>query len=156
MARPVDVAVVIDRDVETVWDEVAVIERHVDWMADAAEIRFLTARREGVGTRFECDTRVGPLTTTDIMEITSWEAGHRIGVRHQGAVTGTGEFTLSAVGGGRTRFRWREQLQFPWYFGSSIGAFVATPVLRWIWRRNLRGLKSRVERPLHPPSRPAA
>jgi uncharacterized protein YndB with AHSA1/START domain len=146
MARPLDVAVEIDREPEEVWQEVAVIERHVEWMADADQIRFLTAQRQGVGTRFECDTRVGPLTTTDVMEVTRWEPVQRIGVRHTGAVSGSGEFTLHRTGDGRTRFRWREQLRFPWYFGSRIGAFVAAPLLRWIWRRNLAGLKTRLER----------
>jgi hypothetical protein len=146
VSRPLDVAVVIDRPTAEVWCEVAVIERHVEWMADATEIRFLTPQREGVGTRFECDTRIGPLTTTDVMEVTDWESGRRIGVRHTGAVEGTGDFTLTAVGDDQANFRWCEHLEFPWYFGSRLGAWIASPILRWIWLRNLRGLKTRVER----------
>ena len=143
--RPLDVAVVIDRPTDDIWREVAVIESHVEWMADATEIRFLTLQREGVGTRFECDTKIGPLTTTDVMEITDWQPGYRIGVRHTGAVEGTGEFTLTAVGDNRTDFRWCEQLRFPWYFGTHLGARVARPILGWVWRRNLRALKALVE-----------
>jgi hypothetical protein len=145
VSRPLDVAVVIDLPTHVIWREVAVIERHVEWMTDATEIRFLTPQREGVGTRFECDTRVGPLTTTDVMQVTVWEPGHRIGVRHTGAVEGAGEFTLTEVGDNRTEFRWCEHLRFPWYFGSRLGASVARPVLGWVWRRNLRSLKARVE-----------
>ena len=58
---------------EEVWADVRDIESHVTWMQDAAAIRFLTDHREGAGTRFECDTKVGPFSLTDVMEITSWE-----------------------------------------------------------------------------------
>lgn len=145
MARPLEVTIVIDRTPDRVWRDVGDISRHVEWMADAVEIRFTTGQREGVGTVFECDTRIGPLTTTDVMEVTSWEPGRKMGVRHTGAVEGSGEFTLVPVGDRRTTFRWREQLHFPWYFGSSLGAWLARPVLGWVWRRNLRRLKSLIE-----------
>ena len=41
-------------------------------MADAESIRFTTARTRGVGTAFDCVTRVGPLRTTDRMTIVEW------------------------------------------------------------------------------------
>ena len=59
-------------------------------MADAESIRFLTEQTRGVGTRFECVTKVGPIRLTDRMEITEWEPGRSMGVRHDGLVTGTG------------------------------------------------------------------
>ena len=46
-------------------------------------------RRSGVGTRFECDTKIGPITLTDVMEITEWKPGKAMGVRHTGLITGT-------------------------------------------------------------------
>ena len=42
-----------------------------------------------------------------------------------------------------TRFVWRERLRFPWWLGGPLGAFVARPVLRRVWRRNLRNLAAR-------------
>ena len=85
------------------------IERHVDWMADAVEIRFVGEQRRGVATRFVCDTKVGPFTLTDRMEITEWEPGRSMGVRHSGLVTGSGVFTLEPIDlGRRTRFTWRK------------------------------------------------
>ena len=114
-------------------------------MADAAEIRFTTDQVEGVGTTFECDTEVGPIKLTDVMTITSWEEGSRMGVRHEGFVTGEGEFVLTDQGEGKTLFVWWEDLSFPWWLAGPLGAFVARPVLGGIWKRNLKKLKTSLE-----------
>ncbi len=129
------------------WADVRVVESHVTWMQDAVAIRFLTEQRDGPGTRFECDTKIGPFSLTDVMEITSWEDERRMGVRHVGLVEGTGEFTLIGLDGGRTEFRWEEDLKFPWFLGGPIGAWCARPVLRRVWNGNLKRLKSRIESP---------
>jgi hypothetical protein len=114
-------------------------------MADAVAIRFTSRRQHGAGTTFDCDTKIGPFRLTDRMEITEWRPRRVMGVRHVGLVTGTGRFTLRRRRGGRTRFRWDERLSFPWYLGGPVGAAVAAPVLRRIWRRNLANLKRLVE-----------
>jgi carbon monoxide dehydrogenase subunit G len=128
-----------------VWRVVEPLERHVDWMADAESIRFTGPRTRGVGTTFDCVTKVGPIRLTDRMAVTEWEPGRSMGIEHRGVVTGRGRFTLRRRRGGRTRFTWRESLVFPWWMGGPVGAFVASPVLRAIWRRNLRRLRSIVE-----------
>jgi uncharacterized protein YndB with AHSA1/START domain len=139
----IKVSTVLDAPPDRVWDDVEHIATHVDWMADAVAIRFLTSQTSGVGTRFECDTKVGPFTLTDVMEITEWVPGKVMGVRHTGVVTGTGRFTLKKLRGGRTRFQWNEKLVYPIWMGGPIGAFASKPVLRWIWRRNLTRLAGR-------------
>ncbi len=144
--RAVVVTTIIDRSPAEVWADVRNIESHVDWMQDAAEIRFLTDEREGTGTRFECDTKIGPLALTDVMEITAWDDERRMGVRHVGVVEGTGEFILTDLGGGRTEFRWEEDLTFPWWMAGPVGARVARPILTLVWKGNLRRLKERLER----------
>ena len=68
-----------------------------------------------------------------------------MGVRHEGLVTGEGRFTLTAVGEGRTEFAWAERLRFPWWMGGPVGGAIGAPVLKAIWRRNLRRLKALVE-----------
>ena len=65
--------------------------------ADATAIRFETDQTRGIGTRFVCDTKVGPITLQDHMEITEWEPQRRMGVRHTGVVTGTGSFELTPI-----------------------------------------------------------
>ncbi len=139
------VSTIIEASPSQVWDDVKDISSHVTWMQDAVEIRFLTDHTSGPDTRFECDTKVGPFSMTDVMEITSWDEARRMGVRHVGLVEGTGEFTLTELGRDRTEFRWEEDLTFPWFMGGPVGAFVARPVLRAIWKGNLTRLKERVE-----------
>lgn len=142
------VGVEIDATPAEVWAVVEPIEDHVDWMADATAIRFTTESHRGVGTEFECDTKVGPITLTDVMTITDWEPDERMGVRHTGVVTGTGSFELEAIDlGRRTRFTWTEDLRFPWFLGGRLGEVVGGhAVMKRIWQRNLRELKTLVER----------
>jgi hypothetical protein len=141
----IKVGVVIDAPLAATWRVVEPVERHIDWMVDAESIRFTTPQTAGVGTSFDCVTKVGPIRLTDRMTVTEWETGRRMGIRHEGIVTGTGRFTLKRSRGGRTRFTWKEQLTFPWWMGGPVGAIAAKPVLRAIWRRNLRRLKTIVE-----------
>lgn len=140
------VAVNIDAPPRRVWQEVKDIASHVEWMHDAAAIRFTSSRHSGVGTAFDCDTRVGPLRLIDRMEITEWKPGRAMGIRHVGLVTGTGRFTLRRrLRGGGTKLVWEERLVFPWWLGGPVAAAVGAQVLRLIWRRNLGNLKRRVE-----------
>ena len=143
----ITVSVEIDAPTDRVWEVVEPVERHVDWMADAVAIRFTGEQTRGIGTTFECDTKVGPITLVDKMEITDWEPGERMGVRHSGVVTGSGHFTLEPIDlGRRTRFTWTEELVFPWWLGGPLGALVGGRlVMGAIWRRNLRALARIVE-----------
>lgn len=142
---------VIDAPPAVVWSVVEPVERHVDWMADATAIRFQGTQTRGVGTRFVCDTKVGPLKLADLMEITSWVPEREMGVTHRGIVTGTGRFTLTPAADGGTLFAWEETLRFPWYLGARLGEIVGGQiVLKAIWRRNLKALKRLVEAAAQP------
>jgi hypothetical protein len=147
----ITVSVALDATPARVWEIVEPVERHVDWMADAVAIRFQTDQTRGVGTKFICDTKVGPLRLADLMEITEWEPGVTMGVRHSGIVTGTGAFSLHPIDDGRrTRFEWTEELRFPWYLAGPLGElFGGRIVLRAIWRRNLKRLRELVEQSAH-------
>jgi carbon monoxide dehydrogenase subunit G len=136
------VSVDIDAPPAQVWAAIEDVATHVEWMAEAVAIRFRSERRRGIGTEFECETKVGPLRTTDVMLVTEWEPGRVMGVRHRGLVDGVGRFTLAALaGGGHTRFTWDERLHVPW----RLGGWMAKPVLLAVWRKNLARLKATVE-----------
>ena len=133
----------LDAPPEVVWADVRHLSRHIDWMHDAESIWFTSESREGVGTTFECETKVGPIQLTDVMEITSWVEAETIGVKHSGVVTGVGAFTLAPLANGRTLFRWEEELSFPWWLGGIVGESVGAVVLKQIWKRNLQLLGKR-------------
>lgn len=137
------VSTVVPARPAAVWADVRDIASHVEWMADAEAIRFTGPKRHGVGTAFDCDTRVGPFRLVDRMAVTEWDEGRVIGIRHVGLVEGSGRFTLRPTWRGHTRFTWTETLRFPWWMGGPIGAVVGRPVLRAIWKRNLRRLRAR-------------
>ena len=143
-----------------VWFAIQDVESHTEWMRDAVAIRFLGDQRQGAGTRFVCDTKIGPFSLSDVMEITEWSPGHRMGVRHAGLVAGEGAFTLVKVESSEdegndseekvsstphTYFQWEEKLRFPWRLGGPITAAAAWPVLRSMWKGNLQRLKSQIE-----------
>lgn len=133
----------LDATPEVVWSDVRVLSSHVEWMHDAESIWFTSDEREGVGTTFECETKVGPIQVTDVMEITEWVTNETIGVRHSGVVTGVGAFTLSALGNDRTLFRWEEELSFPWWLGGPVTEPIGSVILKLIWKRNLQLLSAR-------------
>jgi carbon monoxide dehydrogenase subunit G len=135
----------IDAPPQQVWARVRDIASHVDWMVDAEAIHFATDRTEGVGTVFLCDTKVGPIRLQDRMEVTEWDEGRSMTVRHTGLVTGEGRFSVKRRGRRRARFSWEERLRFPWWLGGAAGGVVGGRVLRLIWKRNLANLKRVVE-----------
>ena len=140
------VDIVIDASPEDIWDELAEIERHVEWMTDAASIEFHDEQRRGVGTTFTCLTKLGPVSLDDVMEVTRWDECEAMGVRHSGLVSGEGTFELQLVNARSTRVVWREELSFPWWMAGSLGGVVGGRVLALVWRRNLRNLRDIVER----------
>ena len=92
------VAIRIAAQPSEVWADLAEISRHVEWMRDAVALTFTSASSRGVGTTFDCLTQIGPIRLTDRMEITAWDEGRSIGVRHVGIVTGEGTIRLRRSG----------------------------------------------------------
>lgn len=141
---PIITHVDIDAPIERVWERLASVESHADWMTDAESIVFLSDEKSGVGTRIRVRTRVGPLRVDDVMEFTEWEPPRLMTVRHVGRVGGGGEFRLHDEGG-NTRLTWVEHLVFPWYFGGAVGLALARPVLRRIFAANLKRFAATVK-----------
>ncbi len=140
----VDISRHIPASPEVVWAELRQIDRHVNWMLDAAAIRFVSPNREGLGTKFECDTKIGPLKVTDVMEVTEWIEGSSIRVRHVGVVTGEGNLEIVPETDGSSLIRWTEDLTFPWYLGGPVGVQILRPVFFLVWRGNLKRLAAQI------------
>lgn len=129
---------------EAVWAQLADFASHSEWMADAGTIEFLDPDlTTGLGTQMRVPTRIGLLRTTDIMTVVEWVEGRAVGVEHVGAVSGVGRFVVESSGDGST-LTWSERLHFPWWLGGPIGAWIAQPILRYIWRGNLERLGKRL------------
>ena len=146
MSVHVHVCTVIEATPPVTWSAIERVETHVDWMADAQAIRFTSATRRGVGTEFECVTRIGPARIVDTMSITEWRPHEAMGVSHRGVVRGAGRFELAGVDGTRTRFCWDERLDLPWWMGGPIAERAALPILTRLWQGNLARLKLLVEK----------
>ena len=131
----------IEASPEMVWKTISDIQKHVNWMADASEIRITSEQTEGVGVTFDCDTKVGPLRTTDKMQITEWTPNQTLTISHEGLIEGKGSFILERTSDARTLFVWEENLDFPLLLGGRIAEFFAKPVLKKIWKGNLYKLK---------------
>lgn len=137
--------IAIDATPERVWEALSDLSTHSKWMSDATAIEFLSGRTSGVGTRMRVPTRVGPFRTDDIMTVTVWDEGRLIEARHEGVVTGLGRFELHSRHPGAAVV-WSEDLTFPWWMGGRLGAVLARPILRRIWRGNLTRFKDLVEK----------
>ena len=124
-----------------VWKELSDLGSHASWMRDAREIAFLGESTSGVGTRMRVPTRIGPLKTNDILEVTGWVDGESVTVNHEGLVSGRGKFSLA--GDDPTVVVWDERLRFPWWLGGPIAAMAAKPILNRIWSGNLNRFAAR-------------
>jgi hypothetical protein len=130
---------------DAVWAAMEDLASHTEWMADAVAITFRTEQRAGVGTEFECLTKVGPFTTTDVMTVTEWEPGNVMGIEHRGVVTGSGRFRLRSLPAGMTELCWDERLRYPWWMGGPVGEQSSRPVFTRLWRANLARLRAKAD-----------
>ena len=75
------------------------------------------------------------------MTVTEWVNVEIIAVDHTGIVSGKGKFRLEEIDENSTKFNWEETLKFPLYLGGIIGEFFGAPILKLIWKKNLKNLK---------------
>ena len=124
MSKRIEVSTIINKPLEIVWDEVKIMENHVNWMQDAANIDFLSENTSGINTKMNVLTKVGPIKLNDVITVTRWEEMKSIGVIHEGIVTGEVIFFLNSVDTDSTKFEWVEELKFPFYLGGPIGEII--------------------------------
>jgi uncharacterized membrane protein len=140
-----ELSIVIERPIEEVWNFIADIESHQDWMADAESLVCVSEKKNAVGSIYHCKTVAGPFKTMDIMTVTQYVAPTTMAMSHNGAVSGIGIFELTEIDEDTTKFVWREELKFPIYMGANVGKFFAMKILHSIWKKNLQKLKFEIE-----------
>lgn len=144
MSTTISISRQVPFSAERVFNELAALERHHIWMADAQAIEIVSAEGRGVGVEMIAHTRIGPLRTADRMVVTEWHEGHAITVHHVGLVRGSGRLSVDADGPDRARVHWDEELVFPGGRLGELAARLARPILWWIWRGNLARLEAAV------------
>jgi hypothetical protein len=145
MSKRIEISIVINKPLNVVWDEVKIMENHVNWMEDAVKIDILSENNSGLNTKMNVLTKVGPITLNDIITVTEWKEKESIGVIHEGIVTGEGVFYLTSLDESKTKFQWVEILKFPFYLGGPLGEIFGGLILKLIWKKNLKNLKEIIE-----------
>ncbi len=159
----------IDAPIETVWDRLVDVPRQPEWMHDLSEVRIETPGPIAVGSRAIGTVSMFGFRQSDPIEVTVLDAPHRYAIAHLGAFTGSGEFRLRPIDGGRaTEVVWHEVLTpttaaIPFLPRLArvplLGAVVVplarvalriadplfTPVFAWVFREDLRRFRRLVE-----------
>jgi hypothetical protein len=111
-------------------------------MRDADSVRVLSVQRLGVGVRIAVRTRLlGLPLFTDVLEVVAFEPPARLVMAHRRLVRGTGEWRLEPMGG-RTSFRWKEELSIPVPVIGEMALLAYRPVLRRLMRSGMARLQS--------------
>jgi len=135
---------VIDAPPGLVWPVVCDIGTHSDWQVDVRSVTFTSTSTRGVGTTYDCDTRLGPIRMRIPMTVVEWDDGRAIAVAYEGTLSGGGRITLTRKRKQRTKVTWAARVRFPWWMGGPVGALAAAQTLRLVWRANLRNLDCRL------------
>ena len=61
MSKRIETSIIINKPLDTVWQEVKVMENHVNWMEDAVKIDILSENNSGIDTKMNVLTKVGPI-----------------------------------------------------------------------------------------------
>lgn len=141
------VVVHVDALPARVWDLLVDWEGSTEWMVDATTVEVLTDRREGIGTRVRAVTRIaGFVPLTDVMEVTRWEPGRLIQVRHERwPIKGPAWFAIYPEDDG-ARFEWGENLVPPLGFLGEIGARILRRPIEAVLRTSANKLRALAER----------
>jgi ribosomal protein S28E/S33 len=120
MSKRIEISTVINKPLNVVWDEVKIMENHVNWMEDAVKIDILSENNSGLNTKMNVLTKVGPISLNDIITVTEWKEKESIGVIHEGIVTGKGVFYLTKVDENTTKFKWVEIRRSFWWINIKV------------------------------------
>lgn len=136
----IEVSATLPGPPEVVWDLITDWEHQDDWMLEATDFVVLSDLREGVGVEAEATIKIMGVTTRDRVRVVGWEPNHRLAIRHEGWVSGTGEIFLTPMAPDATYLFWREDLEPPLGLLGAVGIRAFKPVMKRIFQRDLRVL----------------
>ena len=117
-------------DPARLWDALADLESHREWMTDVRELRFLSD-----------EITVGPLRMRDHIEVITWDRPRELAITHRiGPARGEGRFLL-AVDGAGTRLEWQARFEIPSWAGGRLSERLGVPPTRRLLTRNLGSLR---------------
>jgi carbon monoxide dehydrogenase subunit G len=130
---------------DVVWALITDWEHQGDWMLEASSFEVTSKHREGVGVEARATVRIAGIRTRDSVRVSMWEPPRLLVIEHLGWVKGSGEIQMQPTREG-TRMRWRETLFAPRMLGpiGRMGLRVAAPLMRRVFRRDLRVLQGLV------------
>jgi carbon monoxide dehydrogenase subunit G len=130
--------------IDVVWELVTDWENLGDWQLEARDFTVISDQREGIGVVAEATVSIAGITTRDKVRVSGWEPPKRLGIEHQGWVSGAGEMHLTPIGKDRTHLFWREVLSPPLGVLGALGLTGFKPAMRRIFARDLRVLAALV------------
>lgn len=147
MAAPVEIVhrLRIARPPSAVWPYLVDWEHLDRWMEEISDVRVVTGHRHGLGVEAEATVRIGGISTRDHIRVTRWEPPRVLEIAHLGWVRGSGHMELTPTGD-QSVLAWRELLVAPWGPVGALGMRAFRPVLRRVFRRDIRRLRHLVER----------
>ena len=125
---------------DIVWELITDWEHQGDWMLEASDFVVTSEQREGIGVEAEATITIGGITTRDKVRVVGWEPPRRLAIEHLGWVSGRGEIYLTPLGRDRTHLFGREELEPPVGLLGAVGITAFKPVMRRIFKRDLRVL----------------
>jgi uncharacterized membrane protein len=137
-----------------VWALITDWERQDDWMLESSHVTVISEQREGVGVEAEATIRIGGIKTRDRVRVSGWEPNKRLAIDHRGWVTGHGEILLTPLSGDRTHIFWREELEPPLGLAGAVGMTGFRPMMKRIFRRDLRVLAALARTTAHNRTKP--
>lgn len=114
MSAELELTVEVDASPERAWRAVTDWPNQGRWMLGTTVV-VTGGDGRSVGSTLSARTGYGAYGFVDTMEITDWDPdGHRCVVLHTGRlVRGGGEFSVTALPGGRSTVHWVERLDLP-------------------------------------------
>lgn len=115
MLREFRVSVLINADVNQVWEKLINWRSQGEWMALTKVWSSVdSGGQSGVGTEISAFTGVGKFGVLDKMRVTKWDPPTFCAVEHYGKlIKGVGEFRLTQVAENQVRFDWYEEIAAP-------------------------------------------